>query len=479
MNGSPHPNPPPPSAGEGMYGWLRRLVPDSLFGRIALTFIGVLVLTMGITLFVQMLDREASVFRASAGPAARRVVDLIKLLDRLPPTQRVALAEIAEAQGVKIELLASPQIVTEPDPDDDDGVAMLGMLKDRIGAQRTLAVSVTRKFGETTVPGTMGERTERFAFNVLARLDDGSWARFVLEEPRRLPRWPTRVVQNLAVMLVVVAILTFVVVRWVTRPLKGLAEAADELGRDIDRPPVPETGPQEVRRAARAFNTMQERLGRYVRTRTAILAAMSHDLKTPITRLRLRAELLEDTTLREKFLRDLDEMQRMVGTTLDYMRGLDDREPLSAIDVDALLEALRADAEELGQPVVVSGKASTPFAGKPLGLRRILQNLLDNALHYARDVEIAIDDRPERLTIAVRDRGPGIPGELLDKVFEPFHRLEGSRNQGTGGTGLGLSIARNLAQAMGGDVTLINRAGGGLDARVTLPRGSGFAARDA
>jgi signal transduction histidine kinase len=459
--------------GEGMYGGLGRLLPGSLFGRITLTFIGVLVLTMGITLFVQMLDREASVFRASAGPAARRVVDLVKLLDRLPQPQRVALAEIAEAQGVRIELFAAPLTAAAPDPDDDDAIAMLGMLKDRIGPDRTLGVQVTRKIGDTTVPGTMGERTERFAFSVLARLDDGSWARFALEEPRRLPRWPTRVVQNLAVMLIVVAILSFVMVRWVTRPLKGLAEAADELGRDIDRAPIPETGPQEVRRAARAFNTMQERLGRYVHTRTAILAAMSHDLKTPITRLRLRAELLEDTALREKFLRDLDEMQRMVGTTLDYMRGLDDREPLSQIDVDALVEALRADAEELGHPVAVTGAGHAPFAGKPLGLRRILQNLLDNALHYARDVEIAVDDTPERLSIAVRDRGPGIPGDLLDKVFEPFHRLEGSRNQGTGGTGLGLSIARNLAQAMGGDVTLSNRAGGGLDARLTLPRAGG------
>jgi signal transduction histidine kinase len=459
------------SGRQGKYGWLGRLVPDSLFGRIALTFIGVLVLTMGITLFVQMLDREASVFRASAGPAARRVVDLVKLLDRLPPAQRVELAEIAEAQGVKIELIPVPQTVTAPDPDDEDAVAMLAMLKDRIGPDRLLGVHVMRKIGDTTVPGTMGERTERFAFNVLARLDDGSWARFTLEEPRRLPRWPTRVVQNLAVMLIVVAILSFVVVRWVTRPLKGLAEAADELGRDIDRPPVPEIGPQEVRRAARAFNTMQERLGRYVHTRTAILAAMSHDLKTPITRLRLRAELLEDTAMREKFLRDLDEMQRMVGTTLDYMRGLDDREPLSPIDVDALVEALRADAEELGHSVAVTGTGHAPFAGKPLGLRRILQNLLDNALNYAREVEIAVDDKPDRLTIAVRDRGPGIPGDLLDKVFEPFHRLEGSRNQGTGGTGLGLSIARNLAQAMGGEVTLANRAGGGLDARVVLPRG--------
>jgi signal transduction histidine kinase len=457
---------------------MKRLLPDSLFGRIALTFIGGLVLTMAITLLVQTMDREAFVFRASAGPAARRVADLVKLLDRLPAEQRKALADIADAQGVKVDLLQPLQSAPGPEADDTDAIAMHALLVDRLGTDRPFSVTVVRKVGDAPAPGALAERSERFAFTVLARLEDGTWGRFTLEEPRRSPRWPTRVVQNLLVMLVVVAVLSFVVVRWVTRPLKGLAEAAEELGRNIDRPPLPVTGPQEVRRAARAFNTMQERLVRYVRTRTSILAAMSHDLKTPITRLRLRAELLEDSVLRDKFLRDLDEMQRLVGTTLDYMRGLDDREPVSPIDVDALLEALRADAEELGHPVTVEGSVSTPFPGKPLGLRRILQNLLDNALNYARDVQIQVEDRPDSLVIVIRDRGPGIPAELLDKVFEPFHRVEASRNPGTGGTGLGLSIARNLAQAMGGEVTLSNRPDGGLEARVGLPRGAVVASRE-
>ncbi len=457
---------------------MKRLIPDSLFGRIALTFIGGLVLTMAITLLVQSLDREAFVFRASAGPAARRVADLVKLLDRLPAEQRKALADIADAQGVKVAFVPAPQTASQPDADDTDALAMQTLLVDQLGAQRPLTVTVVRKLGDSPAPGALAEPSERFAFTVLARLEDGTWGRFVLEEPRRSPRWPRRVVQNLLVMLVVVAVLSFVVVRWVTRPLKGLAEAAEELGRNIDRPPLPVSGPQEVRRAARAFNTMQERLVRYVRTRTSILAAMSHDLKTPITRLRLRAELLEDSALRDKFLRDLDEMQRLVGTTLDYMRGLDDREPVSPIDVDALLEALRADAEELGHSVAVTGTVATPFPGKPLGLRRILQNLLDNALKYARDVQIQVDDRPDSLVIVVRDRGPGIPAELLDKVFEPFHRVEASRNPGTGGTGLGLSIARNLAQAMGGEVTLANRPDGGLEARVALPRSAIVVSRE-
>jgi signal transduction histidine kinase len=186
--------------------------------------------------------------------------------------------------------------------------------------------------------------------------------------------------------------------------------------------------------------------------------------------LRLRAELLEHADTREKFVRDLAEMERMVQTSLDYMRGLDDREPLQPIDIPALLSAMQADAEETGNRVQVLGSAAAPFWGKPLGLRRCLQNLLDNALRYAKNAEIEVQDQPRCLILSVRDRGPGIPAAELERVFEPFYRLEGSRNPSTGGSGLGLSIARNLAQSMGGEVTLRNRAGGGLEATVTLPR---------
>jgi signal transduction histidine kinase len=266
------------------------------------------------------------------------------------------------------------------------------------------------------------------------------------------------------------AVLSFVAVRWVTRPLHDLAEAANELGADLSRPPLTESGPREVRYAARAFNSMQERLSRYVRTRTAILTAMSHDLKTPITRLRLRAELLDQPEVREKFIRDLSEMEGMVSTTLGYMRGLDDREAVRPVDVASLLAALQADAEELGHKVLVRGEAHSPFPGKPEGLKRCLQNLLDNALRYAQDAELAVEDNAKALTLYVRDRGPGIPADQLDQVFEPFFRLESSRNRGTGGTGLGLSIARNIAQSMGGEISLRNREDGGLEATLTLPR---------
>ncbi len=257
--------------------------------------------------------------------------------------------------------------------------------------------------------------------------------------------------------------------RWVTRPLQLLATAADELGRDINRPPLPEGGPAEVSRAAHAFNTMQTRLVRFIDERTRLLAAMSHDLKTPLTRMRLRAELLDDASLRQKFEADLLEMEAMVTQTLEFMRGLTRREPAQLVDVAGLLESLQADNEAMGRSVTLAGRVTRPLQGEPQLLKRCLSNLIDNAVLYGKCAEIRVEDGPDQLAIHVRDRGPGIPETEIEKVFEPFHRLEGSRSRETGGTGLGLSIARSIAQAHGGDVRLRNHDGGGLEAILTLP----------
>ncbi|MFZ1860777.1 MAG: ATP-binding protein, partial [Candidatus Competibacter sp.] len=221
---------------------------------------------------------------------------------------------------------------------------------------------------------------------------------------------------------------------------------------------------------ARAFNTMQERLIRYIEDRNRILAAVSHDLKTPITRLRLRTELLDDAPLREKFLTDLDDMQRMAQASLDFLRGGEDSEPLAPVDLNALLESLQEDAEDTGQAIRIDGATDRPLHCRPLALKRCLTNLLDNALKYGQRAEIAVQDTPARVTLRVRDQGPGIPETELERVFEPFYRLESSRSRDTGGTGLGLSIARNIARAHGGELTLRNHPRGGLEARVELPR---------
>ncbi|MDH5513116.1 MAG: ATP-binding protein, partial [Gammaproteobacteria bacterium] len=264
--------------------------------------------------------------------------------------------------------------------------------------------------------------------------------------------------------------LSLLAVRWLTRPLGVLAVAADELGRDIRRAPLAEKGPAEVRRAAAAFNTMQSRLQTYLREREQMLAAVSHDLRTPITRLRLRAEMIEDESLRVKFARDLAEMEAMTTAALDFLRGAHVDEPVQPVDVLALLESLQADMEEAGHEVQVRAQDIAPFPARPLALKRCLTNLADNAVKYGKRAEIGVEDDGRELRITVADDGPGIPEAELKRVFEPFYRIEGSRSRETGGVGLGLSVARDIARAHRGELALRNRPGGGLEAVLMLPR---------
>jgi signal transduction histidine kinase len=198
---------------------------------------------------------------------------------------------------------------------------------------------------------------------------------------------------------------------------------------------------------------------------------MSHDLKTPVNRLRLRAELLDDTELKKKISQDLEEMESMIHGTLEFMRGGQSAEKPRPVDVNALLESLQADAQDTGAKVAIEGAAAAPYVGRPQALKRCLGNLLDNAVKYGNSATMLVDDAPDSLMIRVRDRGPGIPEPELERVFEPFYRLEGSRSRDTGGTGLGLSIARQIAQLHGGTLKLQNIKEGGLEAVLTLPRG--------
>jgi len=301
-------------------------------------------------------------------------------------------------------------------------------------------------------------------------LDDSRWLAVERYLPREAFLSPTRVLISFAVLLLAVLGVSLLAVRWLTRPLERLAQAADTLGRDLDQPPLPDSGPDEMRRAAKAFNTMQARLQRLVNDRARLLAAISHDLKTPLTRMRLRAELLEDNDLRVRLLADIDEMSHLVETTLDFVRDAAGDEPARPLDVDALLGALQADYEDTGRTVDIDGQMMAPFSGRPQALRRALANLVDNAFNYAGTAAIEIDDGPSVLELRIIDRGPGLPEEALERVLEPFQRGETSRSRATGGTGLGLAIARSIARAHGGELTLANRPGGGLIAQLRLPR---------
>lgn len=283
---------------------------------------------------------------------------------------------------------------------------------------------------------------------------------------------PPRLLLNLVLLVAVLVAALYFATRGITRPLSGLARAAEAMGRGVRSPQLPEEGPRELRFAARAFNTMQERLHRYLDSRTVVLAAMSHDLKTPLTRLRLQVEtLIEDTAVRARLDGELDEMETMVHGALALFRGLDEADSPEPIDMNALLDALRQGFLDMGHEVSVTGRADAPYYGKPQALKRCLTNLVSNAVKFGVRARIEVHDGAA-LRILVSDDGPGVPPEALERVFEPFYRLEGSRNRDTGGTGLGLSIARDVAQAHGGTVLLKNRSEGGLTAELHLPRRS-------
>jgi signal transduction histidine kinase len=265
--------------------------------------------------------------------------------------------------------------------------------------------------------------------------------------------------------------LAILVSRRVTAPLGRFSAAAVRLGTDVDAPPMEESGPTEIREAAQAFNQMQRRIRRFVEDRTQMLAAISHDLRTMLTRFSLRADYIDDEEQRAKTLADLAEMQSMLEATLSLARDDAAAEPRTAVDLSSLLQTLCDDLADAGQPVTFEGADRVTLACRPAALRRAFANLIDNAVKYGREAVVGLSDGADEVVIRIADRGPGIPEAEREKVFAPFYRLEGSRSRETGGTGLGLALARNLVRGHGGDITLEDRAGGGLVVRVALPRG--------
>jgi signal transduction histidine kinase len=465
-----------------------RLAPRSLFSRLVLVQLSVLLVALLLSFAIHMHERGEALAQASGMQAAQRIADIVKLLEPLAPAERRRIVQVFSAPPLAISLDQARFNESENTGGSARAALFGAMLRRFLGdgrpatvavseAQAAIAPAVRMKPGPMAHPPWMAPGAAMhfgaqpgFSFLAQVRLEDGALVTFDSRQPAQTASWPYRLLLSLLVLLAGVIAVSLVAVRWATRPLKALADAADELGRNIDRAPMPEKGPLEVARAAHAFNTMQERLARYLRERTATLAAMSHDLKTPLNRLRLRAELLDDSEVKKKISRDLEEMESMVHDTLEFMRGGESAEKARPVDVTALLESLAADAQVTGGKVRIEGAASRPYVGRPQALKRCLANLLDNALKYGSFAALLVEDAADRLVIRVRDRGPGMPEAELERVFEPFYRLEGSRSRDTGGTGLGLSIARKIAQLHGGTLGLRNLEEGGLEAVLTLPR---------
>ncbi len=459
---------------------MKRLLPATLTGRLILTLLVGLLIAQFLGAAILLRDRASAIYQASGLGAAQRIAAVVHVLDRVDPATRATLLPALINPQLRITLNAPPSAETGEDAHAEH---LRAVLQDMLGDNRPVQVALVEPlFGmerrehrgpgrRHSHPGPMAEffPPRGVAFAVSTQLVDGTWASFEHGLSGEPFAWPWRLLLTLAVLLASVIALTLLAVRWLTRPLAVLANAADELGRDMHRLPLAEDGPAEVRRAAAAFNTMQARLQVYLREREQMLAAVSHDLRTPITRLRLRAELIENEALRSKFTHDLVEMEAMTSAALDFLRGARADEPVQPVDVMALLESLQADMEEAGRSVDVQGQMLRPYPARPLALKRCLANLIENAVKYGERATVTVEDTAAQLRITIADQGPGIPEEQLERVFEPFYRVEGSRSRDTGGVGLGLSVARDIARAHGGELRLRNRAGGGLEAILALP----------
>lgn len=469
--------------------------PQSLFGRLVGVLIVGLVVAQGLSAWINWAERDRVLVRAAGMQPAQRVADIVRLLDPLDGAERQRIVRILNAPPWVVTLERPPLSADAPKAPGAHGAMYGAMLRAVLDDGRPLRVSVRTEPGaavadaagggrfdaDDAMPrpghhrGMMGRQAMMFppggtVLVTQVQLRGGDWVSFDTHFPRESTSLPSRLLLTLAALLAVVLVLSAIAVRWLSRPLRTLAEAAEALGKNIHRPPLAEVGPTEVRQAAQAFNTMQSRLVRHIEDRTRVLAAMSHDLKTPLTRLRLRAELLDDAALRERFESDLEAMQAMVTDALAALRGLDAPAASAPVDMMALLESVQADNRAMGRQVEIDGRIGAPLVGDATRLRRCIGNLVDNAVLYGQRARIGVEDTPAELRIRVADDGPGIPEALIERVFDPFFRLEASRSRDTGGSGLGLSIARDIARSAGGDVTLRNRAPHGLEALLVLPR---------
>ena len=489
------------AAAPGWLGGLQRVLqsawPRSLFGRLLLVLAGGLLVAQLLSAAINAAERGRLVSGSFGMQPAQRIADVVQLLDGLGDAERQRVRALFQTPPLVLSLHATPRL---PDTAASSWHTQMfaQRLQGALGDTRQLrlreregvaaaasgmgrpALHEGRGRGGAAMGeggGMMGRGAggggmvgaAAYWMQIEVQLKDGSWAGFDTALPEAPQSLPLRVALSLAVLLAAVLVLSYVAVRWVVRPLQDLTAAAQALGQDLNRPPLPEDGPREVRQAAQAFNTMQQRLLAFINDRTRVLTALSHDLKTPLTRMRLRADLMDDEDLRLRFESDLKEMETMVTHTLDFMRGLGGNEARTPVDMAALLSNLQADNQAMGRQVRVQGQAHQPVMGVSHLLKRALGNLVDNAVLYGGQATVLVQEAPGLLTLHIQDAGPGMPSEELERVFDPFYRLEASRSRATGGTGLGLGIARNILRSHGGDVVLHNTPQGGLDAVVTLP----------
>lgn len=423
--------------------------PRTLASRLSLIFLIGLILAQALSFGAQYYERYETAKTTMLGNLETDVSTSIAILDRLPATERASWLQQLERRNYRYLLdEGSPGTAMRDTP-----IAVTS-IKDAIGKDYPMTV--------TDIPGPIKH------FQVHLKLADGSPVTIDVR-PSMVPLSPWLPFVLLGQLALLIAC-TWLAVRIAIRPLTRLAQAVETLDPNAHAVHLDEKGPTEVAHAAKAFNSMQARIAAYLKERMQLLAAISHDLQTPITRMKLRAEFMDDSTEKDKLWNDLGEMEHLVREGVAYARSIHgSTEESRRTDMDSFLDSLVFDYQDMGKDVQLGGKSEAVIDTRPHALRRVLVNLTDNALKFAGAAELKVESKNGSLSVKVMDRGPGIAEEELAQVMEPFYRVENSRNRSTGGTGLGLAIAQQLALAIGGSLILSNREGGGLCAELKLP----------
>ncbi len=477
-----------------------KLWPQTITGRTLVVLLVGIVISVAISSGHQVVERRALLATIGGWHGIERIADIIGKVEAASSEARADLVRSFETPDFRA--VWSLQAKLPPMRLDWQGRQVRHALEEFVGdiavdglrmrmtgfrdAQRVVPHSrmgMHLKQMDRHTPLGMHERfeRERKRFNrarpvvlVSYRLVDGSWLTVLTAQSPVRPVWGSRYFFPSILSLLVVVGVSVWAVRRATQPLGRFAHAAERLGLDVNAPPMNESGPREVRRAATAFNRMQRRLQAFVKDRTQMLAAISHDLRTPITRLRLRAEFIEDEEQRTKMLSDLDDMETMIAAILQFARDDVSGEAAVELDLAALVRELCDDAVRAGDDATCSAPETLIFTGRKLALKRMVSNVLDNAVRYGERARVVLMEQGDDVFLQISDDGPGIPDDMRERVFDPFVRVEGSRSRETGGTGLGLTAVKTIVRAHGGRIALANREGAdeerGLDVRVWLPK---------
>ncbi|MBP3731081.1 MAG: HAMP domain-containing protein [Mailhella sp.] len=489
---------------------IRRLYPDSLLSRLILIFSVSFLVFLVLTTIYASESRHFYFMRGLMADRARHMAETAVLLDMTAPEIRFLLRDQFNNSGFNVHFSSARPDFSVADEELEEPSRLMEYMLNRALSRfydRPLHRGLNRRpsggsapdvprravlvLKELNMPSPMEDfwKSLRQYFvkprrvpgpsvylaSAAIPLHDGSWVVFEDSSPGfpPLPEFPLGIILSIELFFVFVSLFAFYVC---VRPLRRLAEAAESFGRDIPgTPALKEEGPAEVREATHAFNRMQESIREFLDERERTIAAVSHDLRTPLTRMRLRVEQL-DGEKRSSLLKDIGELQQIMDTTIDIARSKN--EAPAMVDVASLLESLVEDRQEMGLDIRLEQDledpdrlfAIPPLLARPLSMKRCLSNLMDNALRYGRHVVVGVEDSSAELKVVISDDGPGIAEDQLEKVFEPFYRVEPSRSRSTGGTGLGLSIARGMAHMHGGDVRLENRPEGGLRAIASFCR---------